>query len=302
MKHAVLAVVVVSVSTVYAENIRYEIVPYELVNNGGDRTSISGFIETDAVIGKVESSNIVDFEVRLRDEFFSMTAIRDSCEELAPDCRGVTIHGSLWATASELTVPIGGSFDILVEIDDPSEVIDGVYVEYLSDPERFVTPEGVIALGVIEGERMAELSSAYFWHAFNELKPIQVATVTIFPDCNQDGLVDIQDANCTPDRMLDEFLAGHATLRGDLDGMAGVDFADFVSFSRSFGMSPASYTDGDFNKDGAVGFPDFLLLSNNYAQGNDFGGAVATVPESSLLGLFTAWISVLVFSRYKSRR
>ncbi len=49
-------------------------------------------------------------------------------------------------------------------------------------------------------------------------------------DCNQDGVVDIQDANCTPDEMLDGLLASldPPSLRGDVDGDGQAQFTDFV--------------------------------------------------------------------------
>jgi|GEM_PF-5617157 len=103
----------------------------------------------------------------------------------------------------------------------------------------------------------------------------------LFGDCNDDGSVNILDANCTPNDIIDSFLIDNGTLRGDLDGIGGVQFADFLILSENFGTSPAVYTDGDLDNDGAVGFPDFLLLSANFGQGGDFSASVAAVPEPS---------------------
>jgi len=100
-------------------------------------------------------------------------------------------------------------------------------------------------------------------------------------DCNGDAIDNILDANCLPDHSLDRFLDHFGTLRGDLDGVRGVQFADFLTFSGNFGLMPAVYTDGDFDKDGEVGFGDFLLLSDNFGQGADFSGELAVVPEPS---------------------
>lgn len=112
------------------------------------------------------------------------------------------------------------------------------------------------------------------------------------PDCDSDGLVGIRDANCTPDHRLDAFLTASGTVRGDLDGMGGVAFADFLKLAENFGNSPANYTDGDFDKSGSVGFLDFLRLAENFGQGADFGsgGAVAAVPEPNSVLLMIAGI------------
>ena len=115
-------------------------------------------------------------------------------------------------------------------------------------------------------------------------------------------MVNILDADCTPDDMLDNFLSANGTLRGDIDGASGVAFADFLVLSGNFGNTDAVYTDGDFNKDGAVGFADFLLLSTNFGQGNDFGNGVAAVPEPSSHGLLAALGLVLAICRTRYRR
>lgn len=109
-------------------------------------------------------------------------------------------------------------------------------------------------------------------------------------DCNADGIVNILDANCTLDAALDGFLTNHGTLRGDLDGLNGVQFADFVVLAENFTLTPASYTDGDFDKDGRVGFGDFLLLAENFGQGASFSSkaAITAVPEPSTRCLMIA--------------
>ena len=103
-------------------------------------------------------------------------------------------------------------------------------------------------------------------------------------DCNGDGVVDVADANCTPDGQLDDFLAAldPPSLRGDADGDGEVQFSDFVILSDNFG-NPGDYTSGDFDKDGEVQFSDFVILSENFGQTG--GGAAAAVPEPSSLSL-----------------
>ena len=78
--------------------------------------------------------------------------------------------------------------------------------------------------------------------------------------------MDINDANCTPNEQLDDFLASLDTpsLRGDADGDGVVQFEDLVILSANFG-SPGEYTDADFNKDGVVQFEDLVILSSSSA-------------------------------------
>ena len=117
--------------------------------------------------------------------------------------------------------------------------------------------------------------------------------VIVVPDCNGDGQISIEDANCTADWKLDRFLAEHGTLPGDTDGLTGVDFADFLTLSGNFGVAEAAYTDGDLNLDGNVGFADFLILSANFGQGGDFGGEVTSVPEPDSLPILLLAIFAL---------
>lgn len=90
--------------------------------------------------------------------------------------------------------------------------------------------------------------------------------------------------------------AFNGTFRGDLDGLGGVAFADFITMAGNFGNSPADYDDGDFDKDGLVGFQDFLLLAGNFGQGGGFTADmdIAAVPEPSSVALLVVAIGFLV--------
>ena len=54
-------------------------------------------------------------------------------------------------------------------------------------------------------------------------------------------------------------------LTGDIDRNGTVGFLDYLTLSRNFGRGDASWEDGDFNGDQVVSFADFLLLSKNFA-------------------------------------
>ncbi len=118
-------------------------------------------------------------------------------------------------------------------------------------------------------------------------------------DCNGDGVVDIQDANCTPGDVLDDFLANLVppSLRGDADGDGEVQFSDFVILSENF-ANPGVYTDGDFDKDGEVQFSDFVILSENFGQSG--GAMAAAVPEPSTALLLAIGLAGLAFCRRRS--
>lgn len=116
-------------------------------------------------------------------------------------------------------------------------------------------------------------------------------------DCNGDGVVDIQDANCTSFEGLEDFLAGlnPPSLLGDTDGNGIVEFPDFLTLSGNFDQ-PGGFTDGDSTGDGLVGFEDFLTLSGNFGQ----TGAVAAVPEPGSLCLLILALLVTPLVRKRS--
>jgi|GEM_PF-4644320 len=55
-------------------------------------------------------------------------------------------------------------------------------------------------------------------------------------------------------------------LPGDIDRDGSVGFTDFLAFSANFGREDASFGDGDFDRDGDVDFLDFLALSGNFGE------------------------------------
>ncbi|MEM1013128.1 MAG: dockerin type I domain-containing protein, partial [Planctomycetota bacterium] len=59
-------------------------------------------------------------------------------------------------------------------------------------------------------------------------------------------------------------------LRGDANGDAQVDLADFGVLRANFGSSNATFAQGDFNFDGSVDLADFGLLRANF--GTEAGG------------------------------
>ena len=114
-----------------------------------------------------------------------------------------------------------------------------------------------------------------------------LGSVSVNPlDNNGDGVVDSGDlATACANGNVAELNDALGLLLGDLDGMDGVAFPDFLTLSGNFSQEGAEYVDGDVNCDGVVDFPDFLTLSGNFGQ-----GAAAAVPEPSgqaamLLGL-----------------
>lgn len=166
-------------------------------------------------------------------------------------------------------------------------------IEVSLDGLRFTdrTPTDLRALLDIETLRRVTVDRFLYrlfpdeFDAFNSIDGNTVSVVSF--DCNSDGAINILDANCTPDQKLDRFLHEHNTVRGDLDGMRGVQFADFLALANHFGSSPAAYTDGDLDRDGSIGLLDFELLAENFGRGHDFDVRVVTapVPEPSAVTL-----------------
>lgn len=96
-------------------------------------------------------------------------------------------------------------------------------------------------------------------------------------DCSHDGLMDRSDLSCVS--LLEERDAILRVLNsspGDLDGDGRVAFADFLTLSRNFGQTHASYAEGNVDLLNGVDFGDFLMLSSNFGA---TVSEVAIVPE-----------------------
>ncbi len=120
-------------------------------------------------------------------------------------------------------------------------------------------------------------------------------TVPVTGDCNGDGVVNADDlaCSCGPGGDLDATLAVLNTVRGDLDGVDGVAFGDFLTLSANFGKTEATYVQGDVDCNGEVAFADFLALSANFGQGG--GAAAASVPEPTsvmIVATGLVWLSL----------
>jgi hypothetical protein len=131
-----------------------------------------------------------------------------------------------------------------------------------------------------------------------EIKTLATISATVPGDCDGDGLLTINDANCTADDKLDEFLASLGTLRGDADGDKQVQFPDFVILANNFDKM-GTYTQGDFDKDGTVQFADFVLLANNFGKSV---AATAAVPEPASGLLAVLAVCGLCHARQRRRR
>lgn len=77
---------------------------------------------------------------------------------------------------------------------------------------------------------------------------------------------------------------------GDVNGDGQVGFPDFLILSNNFGSDVTSHTQGDLDCSGDVAFTDFLILSDNF--GNAVGAEAASVPEPSTGFLMLTLLSV----------
>ena len=94
-------------------------------------------------------------------------------------------------------------------------------------------------------------------------------------DCDGDGVLSEADLSCScADR--DPVLSTLGLIAGDLDGVDGVTFADFLVLSSNFGTG-GNYADGDIDCNGEVAFADFLILSSNFGATSN----ITSVPEPS---------------------
>lgn len=120
-------------------------------------------------------------------------------------------------------------------------------------------------------------------------------------DCDQDGAVDVNDLSCA--NALDitaALLDALNLLPGDLDGLGGVNFDDFIVFAENFGRPRGRYTEGDIDDSGAVDFEDFTIFAQNFGR-RSMGEAEAPVPEpTTRLLLLMAGFSLACCNRHRA--
>jgi len=94
-------------------------------------------------------------------------------------------------------------------------------------------------------------------------------------------------------------IAASRAIAGDLNGDGSVGFPDFLVLSNNFTLDGVGYEGGDINCDGTVGFPDFLVLSNNFGQ--PAGAEAASVPEPTS-GMLAMLAMLTGFAFRRTRR
>jgi len=83
--------------------------------------------------------------------------------------------------------------------------------------------------------------------------------------CAPPSLQTLSDCAETLDER-DAILSRLGHVLGDLDGVGGVGFADFLMLAENFGQEDKRYVDGDLDLNGKVTFGDFLLLAENFGR------------------------------------
>ena len=95
---------------------------------------------------------------------------------------------------------------------------------------------------------------------------------TILTDGNYRGSISKQDLVHSGDEMATDAIEDFWVLAGDLTGGPGdtrdrqVNLQDFNRLAANFGMTGATYSDGDVNYDGLVNLQDFNRLAANFGM------------------------------------
>lgn len=84
---------------------------------------------------------------------------------------------------------------------------------------------------------------------------------------------------------------------GDINGDGAVSFPDFLILSSNFGTDASSHTEGDLDCDGTVAFADFLILSSNFGA----TGGAAAVPEPNAWSLVAPCLLLLFATRRQQK-
>ena len=193
----------------------------------------------------------------------------------------------------QFVIPIdGGSTTDLTTVSVP-----------LSDPPIFIFMEqdGVANFGLSQIILQSEFGVGTTLEIEIEaFRVVELEETALDPlDCNSDGAVDGGDVACATIDTLSDTLGEAGFLAGDLNLDGAVTFPDFLVLSSNFGSETAGgvYANGDIDLDGAIGFQDFLVLSSNFGQ----SAAVASVPEPSGMFYCSALAIGLLALRRSSR-
>jgi|GEM_PF-1741684 len=140
----------------------------------------------------------------------------------------------------------------------------------------------------------------------------------VFGDVSGDGVLDVTDVDqvCSAIVSIDAIesfdldgdgsvgqgdvaamLAAASRLPGDMNFDGAVGFEDFLLLSESFGES-AAWSSGDLDCDGMAEFSDFLILSDNFGQ---MAAASHAVPEPSAVLQLLVLVALCATTRQRFR-
>jgi hypothetical protein len=75
----------------------------------------------------------------------------------------------------------------------------------------------------------------------------------------------------------------HLHLPADFNGDGQQNFADLLILAQHYGMTNATFAEGDANGDGTVNFPDLLILAQNYGRTSATTARATTATAASTL-------------------
>lgn len=101
---------------------------------------------------------------------------------------------------------------------------------------------------------------------------------------------------------MDHLQFGFAAIPGDANRDGAVGFLDFVTLAENFGGA-GDWSGGDFNFDGIVDFSDFLSLSAHFNQSFDRATPSLAVPDpTSAAVACLAFVGIVAFGRHTRSR